>query len=190
MKLTKRTFIKNLLILVLWFSTASCASSVPNGIHSEFSDYVSDFSKLLPQHAEKANNLNMHFSDFRNSKKESDRNVLGRCTYSLLYGNTIEIDTTYWYSSTPTSKYFTILHEMGHCVCYIHHSQPTQGLLGKLEDFLFKLGVWKKKGFLDDGCPASIMFPSEFAESCYLKHFYHYINEFKQSCNERIFNGK
>jgi len=181
MKLTKKIFIKNLLILILFFSNVSCASDV-RGVDPEFKDHVKDFGFLLPEYREESKRLSIGFVDF--PKTDGD-NTIGRCSLSITFNHTITIDREYWKTATPTSQYFTMLHEMGHCVCYLNHSEPTSGLVGKLEEFLFKIGIWTKKGYLEDGCPASIMHPNEFGEICSIRHFNYYINEFKQSCRNR-----
>ena len=188
MKLTKKIFIKNLLILILFLSNYSCASTKVKGIHPEFKDHVKDFGFLLPEYSEESKRLNIGFVDF--SKTPDDSSTIGRCSLSITFNHTITIDKNYWKIATPTSQYFTMLHEMGHCVCYLNHSEPTSGLVGKLEDFLFSIGIWTKKGYLQDGCPASIMHPNEFGEICSIRHFNYYIKEFQDSCRKRKSNVK
>lgn len=188
MKLIKKISIKNLLILTLCLNTGSCASNEIEGVHPAFDDYVDDFEKILPKYSEDVRRLRIGFVDFPRVKDEAY--TIGRCNLSITFNHTVTIDNTYWKGSTPTGKYFTMLHEFGHCVCYMSHTEPTSGLMGKLEEFLFKIGLWVKKGYLEDGCPASIMHPSDFGEECAVRHFNYYIKEFKQSCEQRRSNVK
>ena len=180
MRLTKKILLKNLLILVLIFSVESCASTRIKVIEPEFQDYANDFINLVPEYKDKVYALGIGFKTF---SKES--NLAGQCTYNIFYGNSIGINRKYWESASPTSKYFTMLHELAHCVCYVGHSESTTGWLGVMEEILFKIGIWKKKGYLWDGCPASIMHPSEFGDSCSWRHYYYYVEELKNSCRNR-----
>lgn len=183
MKLIKRILLKNLLTLVLIFSVESCANVGTKVIEPEFQDYAKDFVSLMPEYKEKVSQLGIGFRVFPENKKYSE--IVGQCTYNFFYGNSIGIDRKYWETASPTSKYFTLLHEMAHCVCYVGHSESTKGWLGIMEEILFKIGIWKKKGYLWDGCPASIMHPSEFGDFCAWNYYYYYIEELKNSCRNR-----
>lgn len=183
MKLTKKTSIRSLPILILLFSTIACSSPKIKGIDPEFKDYVQDFGVMLPEYKKDVENINIGFEDFYITK--DDFNVIGRCYYNPLSPNTVSVDRMYWAFATPISRYFTILHELGHCVCYAPHSEATSGWIGTIEDFLFRLGVWKKRGYLEDGCPASLMHPTEFSQICAIRHFNHYIEDFKKVCRKR-----
>jgi hypothetical protein len=171
--------------LALWLSSNSCATPHIEGRRPEFNDYVEDFVKLLPEHAREARELKVGFENFKMYPSKKDRDIIGRCYYDLIVPNTVTFDYEYWQTASPTSKYFTFLHEFGHCVCYSHHTEITQGWTAKLEEFLFKLKIWKRKGYMDDGCPASLMHPSSFDDSCALRHWNYYINEFKETCRSR-----
>lgn len=179
----KKVYVKNLLSLILLFSSLSCSSLTAGKINPEFDPYVKDFQILVPEFKDQVEKVDIDFYDFK--KKEKNFNTIGRCNYNLIEPNSITIDVEYWGYSSPTSKYFTVLHEIGHCVCHLPHSEVSTGFTGWLEDFLFDLGIWKKKGYLNDGCPASIMHPSEFSEFCALNHYYYYLEEFRQSCIKR-----
>lgn len=175
MKSTIKIFWKNLSISVLLISVNCCASV--RTVHPEFKDYVEDFNKIVPENSEKTNSIAIGFEDF------SKTNVIARCYYRMK-GNRISVDPSYWKRSAPTSKYFTFLHEAAHCSCNAHHTEPTSGLAGVWELILFKLGIRERKGYLPDGCPASIMHPNDFGELCAIRHFNYYIKELRDTCRK------
>jgi len=155
--------------------------------NGEFKPYIQDFVNIVSNHKfnKKLKNTNFMFGDL-NPLKDPNQSVttIGTCYGMYRDKSIIVIDTDYWSKASPTSKAFTMYHEMGHCICNLQHTQPSNGWYRPFEEILFKLGLIEKKSFLDDGCPGSLMHPSDMSEFCMLNNYMYYMDELKRSCNE------
>lgn len=80
--------------------------------------------------------------------------VVGLCHYEDSE-RSIEISTKYWPKLSEYSREALLLHELGHCVLNLEHSDKLRS----------------------DNCPKSLMFPSLLPDECYLKHRPDYIRE-------------
>lgn len=166
---------------------SSCSSVIADyttrETHKEFKPYIQDFKYMIEgsRYEYKLKTNKIVFTTFPKDKN-GKWNTIGKC-YGMFQDNTIiYIDKEYWKYASPTSKAFTIYHELGHCICNNFHTEVSTGFIGFFEDIVFKLGLAEKKGYLWDGCPASLMHPSEFDEFCMLKHYMYYIDELTTSC--------
>lgn len=174
-------------ILILLFILCSCSSNSqvikPSFVDEEFKPYVQEFKLIIknPKYDNRVKNITIIFTDIPSAKK--GYKTLAYCNMMFTENPVIYVDRSYYYSATPMSQQFTLLHEMGHCVCNRFHTENSEGIAGFLENILFKLGIATKKGYLSDGCPASILHPYEFSESCMMSHYFYYIEEFQKGCN-------
>lgn len=174
---------KKLLIIILTcfsFSTNSQLYSAMT-VDNEFVPYVQDFKLIVnnKKHDNKVKNISILFDDI---KKDGNEQTLAYCQMMFTDNPVIYVDRKEYYSATPMSREFTLLHEMGHCICSRFHTEQSRGMIGFFENILFHLGIVQKKGYLPDGCPSSLMHPYEFSESCMMSHYFYYIDEFKQGC--------
>jgi hypothetical protein len=153
-----------------------------SSINNEFYPDIVEFRNIINHHKydDKLDNLTILFDDIESTNKGYV--TLAYCQMMFTDSPYIVVDRKEYYSATPMSRYFTVLHELGHCICNRFHTETSKGLTGFLEEFLFKLGIAEKKGYLPDGCPSSLMHPYSFSESCMLDHYFYYVEEFKQGC--------
>ncbi len=76
----------------------------------------------------------------------------GMCNYTN--PNSVQINAAYWERINDEDKEEVVFHELGHCL----------------------LGLGHDSRHLPDGCPASIMYPSDFGwTGCYTKHRAEYV---------------
>lgn len=115
---------------------------------------------------------------------DPNKSTIGTCFGMYRNKSLIVIDEEYWKRASPTSKAFTMYHELGHCACNLQHTQPSQGWYRPFEELMFKLGLIDKKKELPDGCPGSLMHPSDMYEFCMLNNYMYYLEELKRACNE------
>lgn len=115
--------------------------------------------------------------------------VIGTCWLNL---NEIDISKRYWDRSLNLSRKELMYHELGHCVLGRRHTNPTSsvGFWGAVERFLFRIGWWKNEGFLDDGCPVSVMHSSNIGSYCFSKHYSYYITELFSKVEENALFSK
>ena len=177
--------IKNLLILaLLMVSVNSCAvapriNALKKGIDPKFKHYVTEYRNVIGinTYKDRFDRLSMNFAKL-------EPGVLGRC-YWLLNGEfEIEIDRSYWdHGSSFYGKQYTAYHELEHCIRYRLHTDKKDKIRNVsdfFEEILYRLGIIKKKGYLKDGCPASIMNSFSIGYTCQYKHFNYYIEEMKE----------
>lgn len=175
----------NVLILILLFQSCSFASirvsAKKSGVDPEFNDYVKSY-KLIIEYKNKSTNiesyrnrinrLSMNFSNLKAP-------VIGRCFWLLNGEYEIEIDKQWWENAGFLSKEFLAYHELEHCIRHRMHTHPREDgdFLSFLQELFQKLGIIKKRGFFEDGCPDSIMYPHVNGEYCYYLHYDSYIKE-------------
>lgn len=108
--------------------------------------------------------------------------TIGIC-YPLFFKTYIEINERWWYSINVShlDRQQVIFHELGHCFLKRNHTVPTtaRNISGQWERLLFDLGIFeeRKKRYLDDLCPSSLMNPNTLDTKCFQKHYDYYIEE-------------
>ena len=149
----------------------------------EFLPYIEDFSLIVKNNIynEKVKNISILFEDI--PKSSNGDQTLAYCSMMFTDKPIIYVDRKSYYSANPMSREFTLLHEMGHCICDRFHTSQSKGVIGFFENILFYLGLVQKKGYLPDGCPSSLMHPYEFSQTCMMVHYFYYIEEFKKGCD-------
>jgi len=118
------------------------------------------------------NNVRIGFTNIK------DRNVAGYCNYGLFF-NEIDIDRAHWKQSNSWEKMNVVFHELTHCGCGRDHGYVVNGEKGEYLDTRKHLG---SRGFFNDLCPKSLMFPQVLDSSCFQTHFEWYIDEMFEQC--------
>lgn len=172
---------KKILTILLLFIQTSCSSveirmvKKHKGIDPSFKPYIEEF-KYLSRGKVKDKDFEGLSIGFRDYAKNV--NTVGTCHYTVFE---IDINKKWWnsYYRSFEEKYELIFHELGHCVLKRGHTEiPSHnGFLAWLERIGFRLGLFSQKGYLKDGCPASIMHPYTLSQTCMNRHYYYYINE-------------
>lgn len=164
--------------LILIFLLGCAKKPVP----SELKPYIELFrSKVITTDK---TNRRLNNIDFSIEELGDDRSI-GICYPITLMGRAkIVISSKYFNTSSEAGKITTLLHELGHAVCHLPHTEPNdlQGFGDKAERLLFKMNILKKFDSLEDGCPVSLMYPSEFADECFYNHQDYYYEELKNKC--------
>lgn len=178
---------KIILILLMLVNTA-CASNKKledvirispkyDGIHEEFKPYVQEFkykSKGLISDFD-LNGLTIGFRDY-----DKDSPTVGTC-WPAPWFREIDISRKWWNKhKSQFEREQLIFHELGHCILYRHHTQPTtkENFWGWLERTAFDLGIFKKSStHLSDGCPSSYMHKYTLSEKCITRHYKYYNKE-------------
>ena len=176
---------KILLITALLISLTSCAatpriSPKKRGIDPEFKPYIQEYKFIIGKGYEsKFKKLSMNFANL-------SPGVLGTC-YWLLNGEyEIEINKNWWYNEYTNfiDKKFVSYHELEHCIKHRLHSdrkKKVEDIVDFWEEILYQVGIISKPGYLEDGCPASIMHSVIFSFSCQIKHYDYYIDEIRNT---------
>lgn len=173
---------KNFIMSFLFVITSACASSdirlsrVHDGIDSQFNEYIKMFIEDSRKKVKMKDLKGLSMGFFSYPKDES---TIGTC-WPLGFITEIDISREGW-ESNP-SYYWRkalIYHELGHCILGRNHTEVTEssGYVGAIERFFFRMGFWQPKGYLSDGCPASLMHPYLVSESCFYSHYNYYIEE-------------
>jgi len=172
---------KLIFILLIMFSTTSCATNMElrlskeyDGIHHEFQPYVEEF--IMMSDGKVSQKDFQRFSmGFR--KYDISDSTVGTCHYLV---HEVDISIDWWNSDkSPSERLELVFHEFGHCILNRGHTEKPvhDGFVQWLERIGFKLGFFSEKGYLHDGCPASFMHPYTIGERCINKHFAYYIKE-------------
>jgi hypothetical protein len=116
-------------------------------------------------------------------------NVIGLCTFGKDFRE-IDLDADFWNRASWPSKVALLYHEMTHCYCTREHDfdggtmYPDGSLRYILDRFTRNMpSPLKPEGYLDDGCPKSIMHPIIVDNYCFNKHYGYYIEEMFNRCD-------
>ena len=93
----------------------------------------------------------------------SPDNILGVC-YVRITSKDITINKELWHKISSLHREFLIYHELVHCQC----KQMTH-----------------IEGYLDNGCPKSMIHPKMMTWHCLANNYDYYINDMKQLCGVR-----
>lgn len=132
------------------------------------------------------NRVTMGFTSIK--IKRGRETFVGLCTYGKNFRE-IDIDLDYWDKSTWTTRRSLVYHEMNHCLCGRGHtwSGGTYPEIDHSPDKNPKKVTEppnkKEAGLLDDGCPASIMYPYILNDECASKHWDLYSEEMFDGCD-------
>jgi hypothetical protein len=108
--------------------------------------------------------------------------VIGVCYYGNKFRE-IDVDQYFWDNSTDLSRKAMLFHELTHCYCGRDHDY---GFMKYYHAVLrLRMGTFMNKakpGFMDDGCPLSIMNPYILDDYCMNIHYDSYIKEMFERC--------
>lgn len=167
-------------LLLLFFLT--CCSAQKKIIPNELRPYSDLFRDRILTSKKMKDRLDT--VDFE-IKYYKDADYVGKCYPVTLNGNPkIIINKYYFDKSTESSKISDIMHELGHCVCHLAHTEESEegGIGDTIEGVSFRLGFLNEMDDLSDGCPSSIMYPIEFSDKCFDAHKDYYYQELKNRC--------
>lgn len=115
-------------------------------------------------------------------------NVIGQCTVAETWRE-IDVESTTWGDLSWKRKVILIFHEMIHCHCGRGHDHgdgvpyPNEIIARILEQMTTATPlVSKPTGYLQDGCPSSLMHPVIISEWCINEHYKHYVKEMFNRC--------
>lgn len=123
-------------------------------------------------------------------KKIAHRTIVGLCHYGHGWRE-IDVDIDYWNRISETSRMTLVYHELTHCYCgrdhdygFLQRYKEAVHAEGLIDGFF---GFWKNKeddpaGFMEDGCPLSIMYPYVVGDACVNKHKEYYLKEMLDRC--------
>lgn len=183
------------IILFLIASLTSCAAPKPKEKVKDkpaFSGMISDpeVLQITKEFFALSTRNNVQFHRYVTMGfSEIDRgNVIGLCTYGKGFRE-IDLDKGYWARATWMSKVALVYHELTHCYCQRDHDfdegkmYPDGSLKFILQRFQNHLpSTLKPEGFLDDGCPKSIMHPIILDNQCFEQHYDYYVTEMFARC--------
>jgi hypothetical protein len=183
--------IKNANLLLLLMFLVACAALTKekdlnqdfNGVHPDLAPYLADFLELVgPDYNDSAlSGLSMAI------KPLNEGDVVGLCKrFTVNGGAEILVDSTFWDLNTQEKKEVLIFHELGHCLCWLGH-EHFEGDYSKGENAPKDKKARHKKGFLEDGCPVTVMHPNVMPTSCYERHKEHYRWELRLRCQAQKF---
>jgi hypothetical protein len=120
-------------------------------------------------------------------KRINSSSVIGLCHESPRFRE-IDLDVDFWKYSTSTSKYALLFHELAHCMCGRDHDYaedkkyPDSQLKRVNWDQILVLKKVSMPGYMEDGCPESIMTPEILSDDCFSTHYDHYTKEMFERC--------
>jgi hypothetical protein len=120
-------------------------------------------------------------------KKLNCGNAVG-ITYYGWGWREIDIDSSYYYSSTETTKLTLLFHELDHAYCGRKHDYNGVLYPATPEARLEQAKEWSKTGGpkpgrYDDGCSKSFMYPVVLSDDCVLAHYNDYVIEMFKNCS-------
>lgn len=152
-----------------------------DGIHPDLKPYFQEFKNMYDYMGSSKyqisqstfDTLSIGFKDY----SDKEFNIIGTCNYQ---SNEIDINRRWWQGfHTPYERVQLLYHEFGHCLLKRGHSTPPRvnDFFSWVEGLAFKLNIFKDKGYLKDGCPASFMHPYTLDDYCIYKHYNYYMSE-------------
>jgi hypothetical protein len=141
----------------------------------EIKEFVEDYKKLMKGIVdEKAiDSVKITITDLEHP-------IVGLCWYNE-NPRRIQLDAKSWKSYDYAKKEALILHELGHCVCNLGHVH-FMGIYDTKSKAPERSEDRLNSGFLEDGCPTSLMHPIVLNSECYTKHRAHYRYELHLRC--------
>jgi hypothetical protein len=183
-------------LLALVFTLLACAPTRPqidlrargsillksaSQIDPEFMDFVNDFvirseGQIGNAHVRK---LSMQFANLEGS-------TIGVCYWQRPWEPYIrvEIDRAYWHTEDVFHQWSLIFHELGHCLCNREHTlNPRSWVVQWLDSLNIR---HQRHWTFPDGCPRSVMNPTDFSSECVAQHQEEYIREIFSGCQPII----
>lgn len=177
-------------IIVLAYLLVSCASikkpiriKNTNPAGEEIVKYTKDFENIVKKAIPKSqiDTVDIVMGDIEGP-------AVGVCTYTFPRTR-ITLDRTYWKTASELDRESLMLHELTHCVCSVGHVFFTGTYPEKPSKPMFS-SDYLLNGYLEDGCPSTIMYPYTLDEGCYKKHREHYRFEIRLQCHSKYYHSK
>jgi hypothetical protein len=159
------------------------------GVAAEVQQYVDEYFKLSAE-----NGLVFTHKVTIGMTTIKRASIIGLCTYGDTFRE-IDLDIGFMRSEPEIRKRALVFHEMTHCYCDRRHDYdngaeyPASPLQNIFTHFKVKIGQqipWcldkNVPGYLEDGCPKSIMHPFILSELCLKNHQDYYIKEMFARC--------
>lgn len=169
----------NLLILLSFSLFCSSYDGIKTKFFNEskdidrpFSEYVDDFTDLTYPFYQKDALKTLKISE----QTIKDGKIVGVCKIYTNQKVEIVVDSNFWKNSGSERREILMLHELTHCLCKVGHEHDE----GEYEEDSLKD---LRHGFLEDGCPASLMYPVVVPVECFQKHKDHYRYEVRLRCH-------
>lgn len=178
--------------ILLILSLFSCAG--PNGrfkvapIHSmeikdpELKVLVNEFMDITARKNIKfKRKVSIGFADIK------DGSTIGTCTYGGTFRE-IDIDEKFWKESNWINRTSLVFHELAHCYCGRDHDfdsgkmYPDSSFKYIFQNLYDTVSPLKLEGYMEDGCPKSVMHPKLMDEYCFRIHYNEYIDEMLNRC--------
>lgn len=187
---------KTLICLIFTFLVAACSQPTPKHepkISPQYTSQISDpeLKVIVDAYFDLSRRNNIVFGKnvsigFSEIKREM---VIGTCTYGQNFRE-IDLDSNYWKEATWNEKVALVYHELNHCYCGRAHDfdngtmYPDNSIKYILQKFFSQIPMtpMKPEGYLDDGCPKSLMAPVILSDACFEKHYSHYATEMFNRC--------
>lgn len=173
-----------LLFLFIIINSTACASSflrlnhIHSGIDPEFQQQYDYFYFLTEA---KQIELTIGFVD--DIYMPFNQMILGTSNRVILGGNEIDINRKYWKTLSYAERDLLILHEMGHAVCKLAHSDYNPNpVISILESVLVLLGQMTIRDNFPDGCPSNAMSTLMPSTMCIQKHYIAYMISLQEGC--------
>lgn len=175
----KRTILN--ILLSIYLLCSSCVGEIKYGeypgIDPNFHLYINKFIEMSHGSVNKHDFLDIEivFKEF----PSDEQGIAGSCTPTPFFRK-IEINKDWWENNLNYERREELMfHELGHCVLYRSHTEPTDGggISGFFERLMFEIGLMNKKAYLEDGCPSSYMHPTTIGRYCINKHYKYYMLE-------------
>lgn len=177
-------------VLAAIVSLTSCSSLFPDIKFSPQYPGVDPQVQYLVDEYVKLSELNRLIFDKKVTvgfKKINRGNVIGICTFGSNWRE-IDLDVDFWEYNSDTERLALVFHELTHCYCARAHDWAAGHSYPSTESARIKEAkIWlndggPRPGYLEDGCPSSLMHPVVVEEECVLTHYDYYISEMFDRC--------
>lgn len=178
---------------VLLVSCAVHSRKIPDNERPVFSNKIADpeVKIIVDEYIRLSNENNVQFTDIVDIgfTKIDSNTIIGICSISNGIRK-IYLDSQYWAEASWQSKVTLLFHELGHCYCGRPHDfgdgkmYPDNTLIAILQEYMARelYTPLRPKGYMDDGCPESIMHPTILTNTCFSEHYKYYTKEMFARC--------
>lgn len=176
-----------ILILMMFLENSIGIDDLPRGIRSKpYPEYVGVDSRLKTINSEflklaKKSGIVFHNKVTIGFKNININHIVGLTHYGTSFRE-IDIDLSAWNRYTWLMKVELVYHELVHAYCTRSHDYGEGFPYNK--EWLDRITILdnSRSGYLNDGCPKSVMFPYVMQEKCFKDHYGYYVKEMFNRC--------
>lgn len=160
-------------------TTVAGACSLPRlkpsgtGVWKEFEPYLKEYTEI-------AKHKGIDLSDKSKKLVVTKANKLMDNSAAVCHmtplGNEVEVSEIIWSRISEIERKQLAFHELVHCLCDRMHTYQGGEYPDKAPAFGFGAG------YMDDGCPSSMMHPTMIDRDCAVRHWNEYIDEMMVGC--------